>query len=134
MSATEKQKSKSRTPKGWTDILARVKILGDLMKDPDHGLKAECWRKPGTKVWTYSIARMGVPTAEDHAMVLKEAKERASDQRDVPSLVAADLAYWFKWEYEVESLWRIDSILQMIEAGDEPGGSIILRKGFPATH
>ena len=120
-------------PKGWTDILARVKILGDWMKDPDHGLKAECWRKPGTKVWAYSIARMGVPTAEDYAMVLKDATERAKYECDAPAMAAADLACWLKWEDEVESLWRIDSILQMIEAGDEPRTNIVLRKGFPAT-
>ena len=77
---------------------------------------------------------MGVPTAEEIAEVLKICKEQDGGSASSEVCAAATLAEWVKWKYEVESLWRIDSILQMIEAGNEPDINIVLRKGFPATH
>ncbi len=128
-------KKQARTPRGWDAILSRVEALGSYMEDPDNGLMVGCKRKPGTKSWTYTIQRMGVPTAEDWASVLKECEEADGvDPKDAPSIAAMSLAEFSKWKFSFSSLWKLDSLIQMLEAGEEPGDSITLAFGKPARN
>lgn len=109
------------------DHLTSMAHMEDRAHALDDGIQIKRVPIPNTNPvkYRYTVSKVGSVTPEQE----RDIKLRFSNH---PHMVQIYMKNHKAWSFLVEKLWQVDSILKMLESGDEPGDRIQLRENKPA--